>query len=123
LVKYNIDDSARSRFYGLISKFKQYSNIISHINKIMTLKFNHKFLFISTNDPLFYAEIPRLRQYYVYDPNLKKEVLIREKDVRKVSWTELFYDLIYVVLVDHLGKKCSGDRVKRYSLLIITLLY
>jgi hypothetical protein len=49
------------------------------------------------------SEIPRLRQYFVYDPNLKKDVLVREKDARKVSWTELFYDLIYVVVIDHLG--------------------
>jgi low temperature requirement protein LtrA len=82
LVKYNIDDSARSRFYGLI-------------------------------------KIPRLRQYYVYDPNLKKEVLIREKDVRKVSWTELFYDLIYVVLVDHLVHFLSEHSDKAHIFILL----
>lgn len=48
-------------------------------------------------------ELPRMRQWWLFNPIAKENVLVREKNDRVASWNELFYDVIYVANIAKLS--------------------
>jgi hypothetical protein len=51
---------------------------------------------------------PRLRQFWKVASDGTK-VLVREKEERKTSWNELFYDLIFVAAVSNVGDNLASN--------------
>jgi low temperature requirement protein LtrA len=52
---------------------------------------------------------PRLHQYWKFKPNGEK-VLVREDRERHAAYHELFFDLIFVVVLSHLGHDLQANR-------------
>uniref|UniRef100_A0A7S4DY20 Uncharacterized protein n=1 Tax=Lotharella globosa TaxID=91324 RepID=A0A7S4DY20_9EUKA len=63
-----------------------------------------------------------------YEKGLCQPVRLNTSKVRKATWTELFYDLVYVTVVERLGENLRGEEdedsklsLSDYSLYIITI--
>lgn len=70
-----------------------------------------------------FAVLPRLRQKFIKDPETGERILAREREERKTSWLELFYDLIFVALVSQLTHALAGNPAEllRFSTLYVII--